>query len=643
MPDSNVYNPVIAFYALKKACDAIYWINEQAEFVFVNDMSCHLAGYSESELLTMRIFDITSRYPEDNWTKFWAEAQAGGTVEFEATHQKRDGRVFPVAVRANYIQFGDQGYICAFVRDVSEQKRLETELREAHHRLKLETKEELDLSEDRFHKIFKNSNDAIYILDPEADRIVDANPRASKDLGYTQEELRNLKISDVHPYEMPQLTAFTQEVIKSGSGWTDELTCYTKQHTFLPAEISASPIKLKGKRLVVAMVRNIAERKRMEMEIRRANQSLEKQVKDRTHELEKTNRDLQNALSELEELKEQLEERNEELQVQNDYLVEEIKINHNFEEIISQSKSLDEVLRRIEQVANTGATVLIHGESGTGKELIARAIHRISDRAGKPLVKVNCAALPANLIESELFGHEKGAFTGANNRKPGRFEMATGGTLFLDEIGELPIDLQPKLLRALQEGEFERVGGTQSIQVDVRILAATNRDLEVMISEGEFREDLFYRLNVFPIYNPPLRERKEDIPILCRHFIEKYAKKNGKPVNRIPVRVLNQLLSYSWPGNVRELENIIERAVIISAGEELEIGDWLKSGRPRTNKLEIGSTSLTLEDLEREHIQRVLKATGWKVSGINGAAEMLGLKATTLESRMKKLNILRPK
>jgi transcriptional regulator with GAF, ATPase, and Fis domain len=277
------------------------------------------------------------------------------------------------------------------------------------------------------------------------------------------------------------------------------------------------------------------------------------------------------------------------------------------------------------------------GESGTGKELLARAVHNISNRCKKPLVKVNCAALPVNLIESELFGHERGAFTGALERKIGRFELANGGTIFLDEIGELPIDLQSKLLRVLQEGEFERLGNPVTIKVNVRVIAATNRNLEQAMEKKEFREDLYYRLNVFPINCPPLRERKEDIPLLVKHFCQKYESKIGKKILHIPLKVMSALTEYNWPGNIRELENIIERALILSRGNTLEYGDWLPKEKKTNGKL----SKQKLQDVEREHIIETLKQTGWKVSGEKGAAKILGLNATTLEARMKKLGIRR--
>jgi len=326
------------------------------------------------------------------------------------------------------------------------------------------------------------------------------------------------------------------------------------------------------------------------------------------------------------------------LEVQNVYLQEEIKGSHNFEELIGSSTSLKKVLKNVERVAPTYSTVLITGETGTGKELIARAIHNLSPRKDKPLVKVNCAAIPAGLIESELFGHEKGAFTGALTKKMGRFEVADKGTIFLDEIGELPLDLQSKLLRVLQESEFERVGGTQTFKVNVRVIAATNRNLEQLSKTGQYRPDLYYRLNVFPIHLPALRERDGDIPLLAQYFVRKFAANLGKKIDRIPERMITALQRYQWPGNIRELEHVIERAVILSEGPELEPIDWFSPSENKAGLVKV----MTLEDMERQHIRDILEQTNWRVSGDKGAAAILGLKPTTLEARMKKLRISRP-
>ena len=331
------------------------------------------------------------------------------------------------------------------------------------------------------------------------------------------------------------------------------------------------------------------------------------------------------------------------LQQQNAYLQEEIKSVHDFEEIVGQSGALAAVLDNTRLVAPTDTSVLISGETGTGKELVARAIHSASARREKPLIKVNCAALPAGLVESELFGHEKGAFTGAINRRIGRFELAAGGTIFLDEIGEIPLDVQAKLLRILQEREFERLGGSQTIKVDVRIIAATNRDLLKAVRERTFREDLYYRLSVFPLQIPPLRDRKDDIPPLAHFLVNKFAARVGKRIDGMDQDTMSLLLAYSWPGNVRELENVIERAVILASGSKLKIGADVLSENPErwgsADQADRGPA--TLEATDREHILAVLRQTGWVVGGSRGAAKILALHPNTLRSRMQKLGIHR--
>jgi transcriptional regulator with GAF, ATPase, and Fis domain len=308
-----------------------------------------------------------------------------------------------------------------------------------------------------------------------------------------------------------------------------------------------------------------------------------------------------------------------------------------FETIIGESDSLRYVLSRVEQVSETDATVLLFGETGTGKELLAHAIHKRSRRRDRPFVIVNCAALPASLIESELFGRERGAFTGAHATQVGRFELANRGTLFLDEVGELPLELQPKLLRVLQSGELERLGSPRTIDVDVRLIAATNRDLVEEVRQGRFRRDLFYRLNVFPITVPSLRDRRQDIPLLVRHLVERHGRALRKPIDSVPQSVLQTLESYDWPGNIRELENVIQRAIIQSRGGTLELRDaWMPEAASSG-----GGT--TLVEVERRHILHILEACRWRIEGQGGAAQLLALKSSTLRSRMLKLGIARPK
>jgi formate hydrogenlyase transcriptional activator len=367
---------------------------------------------------------------------------------------------------------------------------------------------------------------------------------------------------------------------------------------------------------------NITARKKVEEALQKSHDELEQQVEERTVEL-------RTALSEIKTMKDQLE-------AENIYFRQEIKTKHQFGDIIGQSDGLKYVLFRVEQVAPANTTVLILGETGTGKELIAAAVHDMSPRKNRPLITVNCAALPDDLIESELFGREKGAFTGADTRQVGRFEIANGSTLCLDEIGELPLKLQAKLLRVIQHNEFERLGSPQTIKVDARIVATTNRNLEEEVRKGRFRQDLYYRLNVFPITVPPLRQRKDDIPLLAQAFIARYARKLGKQITSIQKKTMKTLQDYPWPGNVRELESVLERAVILCPGPVLQLADKLDiSSTP------ISSTIRTLEEVERNQIRKILSETRWHIEGKDGAAAILGLHPSTLRARMHKLGILR--
>jgi len=357
-----------------------------------------------------------------------------------------------------------------------------------------------------------------------------------------------------------------------------------------------------------------------------ANAQLAQEIEER----KRADGSLQGALAEIQQLSERL-------QAENIHLQQEVAREYDFGEIIGQSTAISYVFFRIEQVAPQDTTVLLLGETGTGKGLIARAIHSRSARKDRPMITVNCTALPANLIESELFGREKGAFTGANARQMGRFELADGGTIFLDEIGEMPLELQCKLLRVIQDGEFERLGSPRTIKVNVRIIAASNRNLEEEIRAGRFREDLFYRLSVFPITIPPLRQRKDDIPLLIHYFVAKYNKKIGKKIETVSKETLNVFQEYNWPGNVRELENVIERAVITSQGPALQVLDRFDTFRKPAG----GQDVQALADLERDHILQVLQKTGWRIEGEKGAAIILGLNPSTLRARMRKYGLRR--
>jgi transcriptional regulator with GAF, ATPase, and Fis domain len=336
---------------------------------------------------------------------------------------------------------------------------------------------------------------------------------------------------------------------------------------------------------------------------------------------------LQNAYSEIKKLKDKFEE-------ENVYLREEIKLEYQHHEVIGQSEGIRRLLKSVSQVAATDSTVMLQGETGTGKELVARAIHDQSRRKDRPMVKVNCAALPATLVESELFGRERGAYTGALTREPGRFEVANGSTLFLDEIGELPLELQAKLLRVLQEGEFERLGSSKTVKVDVRLIVATARDLKAMVKEGKFREDLFYRISVFPVYLPPLRQRQEDIPMLVWHFVREIGGRMGRNIEDVRASTIKSFQNYHWPGNVRELRNVIERHLITTTGPIFQ-ADLSGLDRP------VMEGSKTMEEMEKDYIAKVLKTTAGRIRGAGGAAEVLGMKPSTLESRMKKLGVSR--
>jgi transcriptional regulator with PAS, ATPase and Fis domain len=379
-------------------------------------------------------------------------------------------------------------------------------------------------------------------------------------------------------------------------------------------------------------------------EQRRAAEVLAQRVAERTSELLAANEKLSLEIVQRKRAEEALKKAFDEIQILKDqlgcekhYLEEEIRQERGFEEILGESPALQNILKQVAIVAPTDSTVLIQGETGTGKELIARAIHKLSNRRERTFVKINCAAIPTGLLESELFGHEKGAFTGAVAQRMGRFELANGGTIFLDEVGEIPLDLQVKLLRVLQEQEFERLGSTRTVRVDVRLVAASNRDLAQMVEDGEFRSDLYYRLKVFPILIPPLRERVEDIPILVGHFTKHHARQCKRSITSISPETMTALCRYHWPGNIRELENLIERSVILSQGQSLEVplGE-LKPAGAKT------AVEPTFEDIQRQHIVRVLDECNWVIAGRSGAAAKLGMKRTSLQYKMQKLGITRP-
>jgi len=425
--------------------------------------------------------------------------------------------------------------------------------------------------------------------------------------GYTEEELKDKFMGDFFETEEDLKRVWTEveKVIQDGRERSVEYNFITKSGKVLPYYYgSGSIMEIGGKKYIVGQTINISK-------IKQAQEKIASQ------------------LEEIKELKNQLE-------AENIYLRHELKSTSSYDEIIGVSDVLKHMYYRVEQVAPIDSIVLLEGETGTGKELFARAIHQKSNRSNKPMITINCASLPASLIERELFGHEKGAFTGALQKQIGRFELASGGTLFLDEIGEIPIELQAKLLRVLQEGEFERIGNPKTIKIDVRIIAATNRNLEEEIIGGRFRKDLFYRLNVYPITIAPLRDRPDDIPHLVEHFVKRFNQKFKKNITRIPRKVMDNLKLYHWPGNIRELENIIERAMILSTTSTLKVEKLKRSDRSSKEKFQ------SLEDYERDYITTVLAHTMWRINGTKGAARILDMHPETLRTRMRKFNIKRP-
>jgi formate hydrogenlyase transcriptional activator len=484
--------------------------------------------------------------------------------------------------------------------------------------------EALNISETRYRRLFEAAQEGTLILDAETGQISDVNPFLVEMLGYLHEDFLGKKLWEIGAFkDIEAAKAAFGELQAKGYVRYEDLPLETKDGRAIAVEFVSNVYLVNHHKVIQCNIRDITERKRIAEALQKAHNELEQRVEERTV-------DLRTALSEIKTMKDQLE-------AENIYFRQEIKMRHQFEHILGQSDGLKYILYRAEQVAPTDTTVLILGETGTGKELIAAAIHNLSPRKDRPLITVNCAALPANLMESELFGREKGAFTGADTRQVGRFEVANRSTLCLDEIGELPLEMQAKLLRAIQHKEFERLGSSQTIKVDVRIVATTNRDLEEEVRKGRFRQDLYYRLNVFPITVPPLRQRAEDIPLLVQAFVERYSRKLGKQITSIQKETMKALQDYPWPGNVRELESVIERALILCPGPVLQLADKLE-----TSSLPFSSAVKTLEEMEQNQILKALSQTRWRIEGKDGAAAVLGLNPSTLRARMHKLGILRP-
>jgi PAS domain S-box-containing protein len=464
-------------------------------------------------------------------------------------------------------------------------------------------------TDERFRLTLEIFPAAVVVADKEGN-IVLLNSRTTEMFGYQHEELFGQPIEMLIPRLFEEsCTEFAVHPSYKTLETDQELYGVRKNGHAFQAEVAQSPIRIHGDRLVLSAITDITDKTLSEQALIDVNVRLL-------------------------EANEQIRKMKEQHEHENVYMKEEIKLAGNHIEVVGQSHAILQVLMKAEQVAATDATVLLLGETGTGKELIARSIHRNSKRKAQRMVNVNCAALPASLVENELFGRERGAYTGALTREAGRFELADRSTIFLDEIGELPLELQAKLLRVLQEGEFERLGSSKTIHVDVRVIAATSRNLEAAVREGKFREDLYYRLNVFPLRIPPVRERREDIPMLTWHFLRELGGRMGIHVEAVRATTMKAFQSYSWPGNVREIRNVIERNLIVHPGRifEAELPEGIGAA---------ASTGTTIEEVERNHITRQLQRSSWRVRGHGGAAETLGLKPTTLEARMKKLGIVR--
>ncbi|MDX1666289.1 MAG: sigma 54-interacting transcriptional regulator, partial [Saprospiraceae bacterium] len=574
-------------FTIDHAHEMILWVRRDGTIMYVNRAASDKLGYAPSELFDKKALDLFYQFDEEQRQQIWKELREKKELEFETRIRKKDGSSIPVYSTLNHLVYGDEEIDCIFVRDWSGKKDRDRKLRL--------TKFTVD-----------TASDMILWLDKEGS-VVYANQVACQLLGYDKKEIQGLKFFDLLPNMTQKQFSYFWKKLRSEKKITQEYRLDKADESTIEVESKIHFIEYEGRQYGCAFLRDISERKRREKQ-------------------------LKGAVKKVSELSDKLKD-------ENTLLREEIHLEHNFNNIISKSPQYKRVLKKVEQVAGTDATVMILGETGTGKELLARTIHALGRRSTLPLIKVNCAALPNSLIESELFGHEKGAFTGAHEQKKGRFELAHKGTIFLDEIGDLPLDLQVKLLRVLQEGEFERVGGVKTIRVDVRVIAATNRDLEKMVNQGSFREDLYYRLNVFPIENIPLRQRRDDIPLLVNYFLKKYSDKVGRQIKQVSKSSMKQLVQYDFPGNVRELENIVERAVILSTGDTLNLESSFSGSS--SIKPERQDEIVPFEDMQRDYIIRALKKTNWRVSGPEGAARLLKLNHRTLASKMRKLGIRR--
>ena len=600
---------------------------------YLNPAFTNVFGWTLEELEGKKIPYVPPQLQKEANEKIEALLEKKTLQSYETKRLLKDGRVVDVITNGTILSKSEGEFYGELVilRDITQEKKIASS-NEAMLRISMSLPKYPDLDDlldyisDEIKRLLGTEGGIVILIDEVKNELF--FPGASYDNKSTQKKVKEIRFPIEH---MDQVVA--EKVMKTGAPIIVLDTCkVSKSYPIRDEKVGRPPsnfiqVPLKsGDRIIGAL----AAINKKEGRFEKSDVELLSMVAGAvvlSVENARFSDELKKAYREIKQLKDRL-------QAENIYLREEIELKYKHGEIIGQSDSLKHVLSQAEQVAPTDSTVLILGETGTGKELLAQEIHNLSSRKDRSMVKVNCAALPSTLVESELFGREKGAYTGALSKQLGRFEVADGSTIFLDEISELPLDLQAKLLRVLQDGRFERLGSSKTIDVDVRIIAATNRDLARAVREGKFREDLYYRLNVFPITVPPLRDRQDDIPLLVWAFVKEFGENMGKTIVQIPKSSMSALQKYAWPGNIRELRNVIERAMIISLGSTLRVE------LPKVSD----STCLpgmTLEDMERKHITDVMKRTGWRVRGKGGAAEILGLKPTTLESRIKRLEIKR--
>lgn len=584
--ENNATEKYLTQHSVENAQEGMAWLNAEGTIVYANKAYKVLTGYKPNDEVSLNIYDVNPTLDQESWSFLWQEMKAKGDTVIETTHATKDGVHVPVEVYVNHLLYEGEEYLCTFLRDMRERQQKTQPQRLAQFTLE--------------------HNPMMVFWIEKSGQITYANKAATEYTGYSKEELTSMHIMELtDSYPDIKMWNARWRIMDKDTGTTYEGSITSKEKKKSPVELNRHYVKYEGREFICVFAKDITERKKEELKLR----------------------------DNLEQSREQSSSLSKEIKV----LRREMKENSGLNSIITDSDKYFHVLTQVRRVAETEATVLILGETGTGKELLAKAVHELSLRSDKPLIKVNAAVIPENLFESELFGHRKGSFTGAVQDREGRFEAADGGTIFLDEIGEMPLDLQAKLLRVLQEGEFERIGGNKTIKVDVRVIAATNRNLAEMVEKGKFREDLYYRLNVFPINNIPLRERKKDIPLLVDFFVKKYSRKIGRTIQKVNPDDIEQLMRYDFPGNVRELENMVERALILSNGKSLNLSTVLsavpKKRKSKTNRLQ------TLDELQRSHIIETIKHCDGRISGKDGAAVILGLNDKTLYSRIKKLGI----